>query len=94
MRELAREFIEMPIFYEFKIFVADKEEIDQATSIGYNIDWESADCVIDLDKIWGFYPDTPDRTKLLFGDDRIIVNCKYEDIKELMKKHYGIYPEK
>lgn len=91
----------MPVFYEFKISVADRDEIESSEKLdemGIKVepDWRDENCVVNLDKIHGFYPYNKDgdETKILFREDSMIVFCKYEDFKAIIRKHYGVYPEK
>ena len=81
----------MPVFYEFKISVAEREDIESSEKleemgITVEADWEDALCVIDLDKVWAFYPDSPNQTKLFFGSEKMIVHHKYEEVKEIIFK--------
>lgn len=89
----------MPVFYEFKISVADRDDIDRSDDledmgIDSEPDWEDANCTIDLEKIWAFYPDSKYQTKLFFGNEKMIVHHKYEDVKEIFRKHCGVQLEK
>jgi hypothetical protein len=89
----------MPVFYEFKISVADREDIkrsDDLADMGVKSEpeWRDSLCVINLDKIEGFHPYNDDETKMLFRNDSVIVFCKYKDVKDIFQKHYGVYSEK
>ena len=88
----------MPVFYEFKISVADKDDIRRSKNLedmGVKVEpeWRDSLCVINLDTIEGFHPYNNTETKMLFRNDSVIVFCKYEDVKEIFRKHYGVYPE-
>lgn len=89
----------MAVFYEFKISVADKDDIkrsDDFADMGIESEpeWRDSLCVINLDTVYGFHPYNKDETKILFRKDSVAVFCKYEDVKEIFRKHYGVYPEK
>ncbi len=89
----------MPIFYEFKISVADKDDFERSDNlkemgIKSEPEWEDISCVINLDQVSSFQKDEENTTKIFFNNDRLIVNCKYEDVKKVFQKYYGIYPEK
>lgn len=82
----------MPVFYEFKISVADRDDIDRSDDLGNmgidsEPDWEDANCMVDLDKVWAFYPDSKYQTKLFFGNEKMIVHHKYEEVKEIILKN-------
>lgn len=88
----------MPVFYEFKISVADKDEIKSSEALedmGVKIDpdWRDSLCVINLDTVYGFHPYNADETKILFRDDSVAVFCKYEDVKDIFRKHYRVHPD-
>lgn len=88
----------MAVFYEFKISVADKDDIkssEKLDEMGIKVEpeWRDSLCMINLDEVEGFYPYNKTETKVLFRNDNVIVFCKYEDLKEIFRKHYGVYPE-
>lgn len=90
----------MPVFYEFKLQVADRKDFERSKDLdemGIKSDpnWVDIGCIIDLDKILSFHADDPGKVKIyLSSDDNMILSCSYEDLKEILRKHYGIYPEK
>ena len=88
----------MPIFYEFRISVADKDEFEQSENledmgIKSEPEWEEINCVINLDQVSSFHENEDNTTKVFFKNDRLIVNCRYEEVKEIFRKHYGVYPD-
>jgi hypothetical protein len=90
----------MPVFYEFKLQATDREDFERSKDLcdlGIKSDpqWVDIDCVINLDKIESFHEDIPGKIKIfLSSNDSMILSCNYEDLKEILRKHYGVYPEK
>lgn len=90
----------MPVFYEFKLQVTDRKDFERSKDLGEmgiksEPDWVDIDCVINLDKIENFHADDPGKVKVyLSSDDSVILSCSYNDLKEILRKHYGVYPEK
>lgn len=90
----------MPVFYEFKVQVAPSEEFKLSKDLndmGIKSDpnWVDIDCIINLDKIESFHEDDPGKIKIFLSSlDSMILSCGYEDLKEILRRHYGVYPEK
>ena len=90
----------MPVFYEFKLQAAPREDFERSKGledlgIKSEPSWVDIDCVINLDKIESFHEDDPGKIKISLSSlDSMILSCSYEDMKEILRKHCGVYPEK
>ena len=90
----------MPVFYEFMLQVADRKDCERSEELSdlgikSEPDWVDINCIINLDRIESFHQDEPGKVKVfLSSEDSVILSCCYDDLKEILRKHYGGYPEK